>query len=231
MVATLTLHSEDPLQTEAFGAALGQLLLGGEVVALSGELGAGKTCFVRGIASGLGVDDTEISSPTFVICVIHHGSRLDLAHLDAWRLTSEEDLESIGFEELRSRDDLVCAVEWPERLGAALPTPAIRVTIHHGDTVRDDASVVERVSSAAEDDDERSSESASELRTIEVTADPAFIERFRRRTLADPCRTCGRETRIASRSAPFCSERCRLADLGAWFNESRRIAGGDEPSD
>lgn len=221
MVATLTLRSDDPVQTEALGAALGRLLLGGEVVALSGELGAGKTCFVRGLATGLGIDAGEISSPTFVICAMHRGTRLDLAHLDAWRLRSAEDLESIGFDELRSRTDLVCAVEWPERLGAALPASAIRVTIHHGDASEDGAP-------SARHDEALALEQATEVRTIEVAADDAFIERLRRRTLADPCRVCGRETRIASRWAPFCSERCRLADLGAWLKESHRIAGDDE---
>ncbi len=129
--ATHEFTSEGAAATEHAATALGRLLRGGEIIALRGELGAGKTCFVRGLAAGLGVDPEEIASPTFVIAVEHRGTRLGLSHLDAYRLSSAEDLESIGFEEMLRQPSRVMAVEWPERLGSAFPPPTVDVQLHH----------------------------------------------------------------------------------------------------
>ncbi|HMN95904.1 MAG TPA: tRNA (adenosine(37)-N6)-threonylcarbamoyltransferase complex ATPase subunit type 1 TsaE [Phycisphaerales bacterium] len=208
MFDRLEILSEDPTQTEAIAAVLGSFCLGGELLALRGGLGAGKTCFVRGLASGLGVEPTEIASPTFVLCAIHQGERLDLAHMDAWRIASPDELETIGFDELRARDDMVVAVEWPERLGAAIGTPTVLVELSQGAPV--------------------SGGSASSLRHIALSARAEFIAALRQRLARDPCRTCGRPTLVGAPTAPFCSGRCRLADLGAWFEGRHRILGGDD---
>lgn len=187
------LRSDSELQTEAIGAVVGRMLLGGETVALHGDLGAGKTRFVRGLAEGLGIDPQEISSPTFVICQEHRGRRLDLAHLDAYRLSGAAELETIGFDELRQRSDLVLAIEWPERIASALPASRIDVHLSHA---------------------------GPEAREIEIRADARTIALLRNRLVAERCRTCGRALEFGQPTAPFCSERCRLADLGAWMSEA-----------
>jgi tRNA threonylcarbamoyladenosine biosynthesis protein TsaE len=186
------MRSHDEAQTEAFGVALGRFLVGGELVALRGELGAGKTSLVRGLATGLGIDAAAISSPSFIICRQHHGRRLDLAHIDAWRLAGVEELEGIGWEELRQRSDLVTAVEWPERIESALPDDRLEVAIQH-------LSPMER--------------------HIELRGPVALIEAWRRHRGAERCRACGAAVATGAATAPFCSRRCQLLDLAGWFAE------------
>lgn len=104
----------------------------GDVLLLYGELGAGKTCFVRGLARGLGIDPANVSSPTFVLVQEYGpaGGRPPLLHIDAYRLTSPEDLASAGVEDLLASDAIV-AVEWPQRLGEDLPEPRLVVRFDH----------------------------------------------------------------------------------------------------
>jgi len=120
-------------------AALARRLEPGDVLALGGPLGAGKTCFVRGLAGGLGVDPREVSSPTFVLCHEYGGvggasesATIVLIHLDGYRLSSPEELEGIGWEEMLRAGEGVIAVEWPERFGDALPRRRIDVELAHG---------------------------------------------------------------------------------------------------
>ena len=115
-------------ETIALGAELGRALTGGELIALEGPLGAGKTRFVQGLALGLGLDPAEVSSPTFVLCR-HHGGRL--VHVDAFRLEGPCDLASIGWDEWIEDPALVVAVEWSSRIAAALPAERIEVTLEH----------------------------------------------------------------------------------------------------
>jgi tRNA threonylcarbamoyladenosine biosynthesis protein TsaE len=109
--------SED--ETMALARDLAATLQAGDVVLLSGTLGAGKTAFVRGLAAGLGVDPAEVSSPTFTIVHEYRGGRLVLYHADLYRLerTATED---IGLEEMGVKDG-VLAIEWPDRLTHDLP--------------------------------------------------------------------------------------------------------------
>jgi len=108
---------------------------GGEVVLLTGELGAGKTAFVRGLARGLGADPDEVASPTFVLLTAYPG-RLTLHHADLYRLRGDGDERELGLEELPGPGG-VLAVEWAERL-RDLPWPgAVRVSLSHaGDDER-----------------------------------------------------------------------------------------------
>ena len=110
---------------EAMGAAFS----GGEVVLLSGELGAGKTAFVRGLARGLGAEPEEVASPSFVLLTRYRG-RLVLHHADLYRLRGDGDEREIGIEELPGPGG-VLAVEWAERLREAHWPAPVRVRLEH----------------------------------------------------------------------------------------------------
>jgi len=131
--------------TEAFGSALATRLEPGDLVLLEGELAAGKTTFVRGLAAGLGGDPNEVSSPTFVLIKSYSfsgGPVRRLHHVDLYRLeNSARVLGELGLEEMLSEPDAVTAVEWPkERVAAWLPEAArmwrVRLEVLEGDTRR-----------------------------------------------------------------------------------------------
>lgn len=128
----MTVHlSTSEAETERLAESLAATLAAGDAVMLSGGLGAGKTAFVRGLARGLGVDPTEVSSPTFTLVHEYSGGRLALYHADLYRL-GQAAVEDLGLEEMGARDG-VLAVEWPERLAHQMPG-AVRV---HLDVVDD----------------------------------------------------------------------------------------------
>lgn len=126
----LTIETSSPEETETVGEIMGRRLRGGEVIALEGSLGAGKTALIRGLARGLGIKGHEISSPTFVFLHEHHG-RLPLAHLDLFRIGSPSDLPDLGIQDYLE-SPWVAAVEWAER--AALFLPEDRLTIRMSET-------------------------------------------------------------------------------------------------
>jgi tRNA threonylcarbamoyladenosine biosynthesis protein TsaE len=117
-------------ETEDLAARLGGGFHGGEVVLLSGELGAGKTAFVRGLARGLGCDAEEVASPTFVLLTSYPG-RLRLHHADLYRLAGDGDDRELGLDELPGPRG-VLAVEWAERLSFVPWSHAWRVGLAHG---------------------------------------------------------------------------------------------------
>ncbi|HIY21365.1 MAG TPA: tRNA (adenosine(37)-N6)-threonylcarbamoyltransferase complex ATPase subunit type 1 TsaE [Candidatus Flavonifractor merdigallinarum] len=123
-------RSNSEAETEALGAALAERLNAGDVVAFSGDLGAGKTAFTRGLARGLGVTE-RVTSPTFTIVNEYEGGRLPLFHFDLYRLGSAEELFDIGWEDYLLRGG-VCAVEWSEN-GADMLEHPIRVDIRRGE--------------------------------------------------------------------------------------------------
>lgn len=118
-------------ETEALGAALAARLRPGDVVAYTGDLGAGKTAFTRGIARGLGIPEW-VTSPTFTIVNEYEGGRLPLFHFDMYRLGDPEELFDIGWEDYLARGG-VCAVEWSENVADALEDEPIRVDIRRGE--------------------------------------------------------------------------------------------------
>ena len=128
VVRTTTCEAE----TIELAARLARGLAGGEVICLEGPLGSGKTCFVRGLATGLGLDPSEVCSPTYVIWRRYedHAS-LALVHVDAFRLSGPQDLETVGWEELLESPGTVIAVEWPSRITEALPAQRIDVVMTH----------------------------------------------------------------------------------------------------
>ena len=117
-------HSED--ETATVARELAAIVQAGDVILLSGNLGAGKTAFVRGLAAGLGIDPEEVSSPTFTLVHEYRGGRLTLYHADLYRLDRVA-TEDLGLEEMGVADG-VLAIEWPDRLSHALPG-AYRVEI------------------------------------------------------------------------------------------------------
>ena len=120
--------SECEADTVLEGEKLGRCLEPGSVVALYGDLGAGKTAFVRGLAAGLGIE-SAITSPTFTI-VNEHPGQIPLFHFDMYRISSESELFDIGWDEYLERGG-VCVVEWSERIPNAIPPDAIIVRIEN----------------------------------------------------------------------------------------------------
>ena len=110
-------HSEE--ETQELARRFAETLKPGDVVLLSGNLGAGKTAFARGLAAGLGIDPGEVSSPTFTIVHEYRGGRLTLYHVDLYRLDQAATTD-LGLEEMGIADG-VLAIEWPERLSHPLP--------------------------------------------------------------------------------------------------------------
>lgn len=119
--------TNSPSETKKIAQDLATTLQGGEVIAFYGDLGLGKTCFVTGLAEGLGFTG-EVSSPTFAIINEYLGGRLNLYHFDMYRIGGWDDLYTTGyFEYLESGG--ILAVEWSENIEAALPENVIKVTI------------------------------------------------------------------------------------------------------
>ncbi len=174
-------ETTSPQETAALAAEVAASLPSGACLALVGELGAGKTCFVRGLVTALGGDVDDVSSPTFAIVHEHAiGDGRRLAHVDAYRLGGVDELTEVGWDELLACPETIVAVEWADRIPAAIPGDAICVHLAHlGD----------------------------ELRLITITQPQG----------GGVCRTCGED--LDGKDDLFCGERCRLADLGRWFDE------------
>ena len=117
-------------ETEALGVRLAGQLEAGAVIAFTGDLGAGKTAFTRGLARGLGIPG-RVASPTFTIVNEYEGGRLPLFHFDMYRLNSSDELFEIGWEDYLARGG-VCAVEWSENVAGALEEDSIFVDIRRG---------------------------------------------------------------------------------------------------
>lgn len=127
--------SHSSLHTERIGERLAKLARPGDVLALWGELGAGKTVLAKGVAAGLGLDAGDVTSPTFIIEHEHWGGRIPLFHLDLYRLEGA-DLGTTGWEEALDSGGLT-VIEWPDRLGDAVPPDRLDVRIEHiADTKR-----------------------------------------------------------------------------------------------
>lgn len=236
--------SQTPDDTDALGRALGTLLRVGDIVAIEGELGAGKTQLVRAIAAGLGLDPAQVSSPTFVIVTEyarpaspHTPARCPLVHADAYRLggpapaagapgaegSSLDQLDALGF------DDLIlgaaAAVEWASRVGPELARRAggadqlARVTLEHAGPER------RRVELALP----RSYRDRDEWAALTGLISDLNVAAGERE--ATTCRITGRPVAADSPTWPFFDERARLADLDRWFTGSYRVSRPVGPSD
>lgn len=129
MTGVCSFETWSPEQTEAVGYLVAEILPAGTLVALHGELAAGKTCLVRGMARRAG-GGTPVHSPTFTL-VNQYGDESPLYHLDLYRLGGPEELADLGYEEIFD-SGAVCVVEWPERAGGLLPESRVDIYITHG---------------------------------------------------------------------------------------------------
>ncbi len=125
-----TVITNSATETIAWAKNFSQVLKPGDVICLHGDLGAGKTTFVKGLAEGLGlVKEEHVTSPTFVI-MHRYTCRMPLYHFDCYRMQSPEDLLAIGFEDFLHSGGVAC-VEWPEKAGTLIPSPCIHITLSH----------------------------------------------------------------------------------------------------
>ena len=122
------MHLVDEAATEAAGAALASVMKAGDVIALSGPLGAGKTCFTRGLIGALGFSG-DVPSPTFGIVIPYAvpDVRLPLWHVDLYRIDDPDDVAELGLDD--ARHDAALVVEWPEKMGDALWPDALRLAL------------------------------------------------------------------------------------------------------
>ena len=200
--------------TDSLGAAVAPLLEAGDVLALEGELGSGKTALVRAIAVARGVDPALISSPTFVIVNEYPvAGGTPLAHVDAYRLSSRDDLDPLGWDRLGD-GSCVLLVEWAGRIADALPPER---------TARLALRATGEASRHATLDVPESWARRPVLDALRVLAIPARAP--------TTCPVTGKPVPSDSLTWPFADERARMADLYRWFsgsyNLSRPIEGRD----
>lgn len=129
-MARVDLVSDSLQETQEFGASLGQLLRGGELICLEGELGSGKTTFIQGIGRGLGVDG-PITSPTFTLVNEYRGENLTFYHVDLYRVESLREIIASGLDGLFFGDG-VCAIEWAKKAREIVPLERLWITLRHG---------------------------------------------------------------------------------------------------
>ncbi len=124
----LSIRTENENETLALGRRLGELCESGDLFLLSGELGTGKTCLIRGIAHGLGVNEAPFS-PSFVL-VREYMGRLNLYHMDFYRMEQPEEILDLGVEDYLNSDG-VCAIEWAEKAPGLMPEECLRITLSY----------------------------------------------------------------------------------------------------
>ena len=160
MERPLSVVSRSPEETRILGAALAPVLLPGDVLSLTGDLGAGKTTFVQGMASALGVTE-RVTSPTFTILHEYHG-RFPVSHLDVYRLDSYQEVIDLGFEELLDPSSIL-VIEWGEAVGPLLPRRFLEVELKSGSVEEPNERIVRFRP--------RGPEWAHKLQTMRATAD------------------------------------------------------------
>jgi tRNA threonylcarbamoyl adenosine modification protein YjeE len=219
-VPGITRTSTSQEYTAAMARGLAALLRPGDVIALSGELGAGKTTFVRALAGALGIDQAMVSSPTFVMVneyPIPPGtsplSRGELIHIDAYRLSGTNDLEPLGWDRLfdaqgRAAGTSAAVIEWPENIAQALPQARAEV---------------------------RLTATGEQTRELALTIPESWSGRTGSDWLIDReprvCPVTGRWVPPTAATYPFADARARDADMYRWFTggyKSSRAAGGGE---
>ena len=126
----MELYLEDSQATERLGRIIGSKVTEGDVICLTGDLGAGKTLLSQGVAAALGVAPEDVTSPTFTIMNIYEGRALKIHHFDLYRLNRPEELEDIGFDEYCGGEG-VTLIEWAELFPEQLPEEYLQITLLH----------------------------------------------------------------------------------------------------
>ena len=129
-------YTHSPEETVSLGRRLGEKLKSGSVVAYFGPMGMGKTAFTHGLAQGLGIDDSLVSSPTFALVHEYRGNGNTLYHFDMYRISTWDDLYSTGFFDYLDMNGIL-AVEWSENIENALPDECIRIIFSQGENEND----------------------------------------------------------------------------------------------
>ncbi|MFA5866324.1 MAG: tRNA (adenosine(37)-N6)-threonylcarbamoyltransferase complex ATPase subunit type 1 TsaE [Phycisphaerae bacterium] len=127
-MTTFIRQTDSVAQTQQLASSLAKHLTLPAVLAISGQLGAGKTHFIKGLGQGLGIDPQKICSATFVI-IAEYGQEKRLIHIDAYRLSNPNELESIGWYELLDQPNTLLAVEWAEKITPLLPSQRLDIQI------------------------------------------------------------------------------------------------------
>jgi len=126
---TWVTHLRSPKATEALGQAIGHQLRGGEIIALTGELGAGKTILAKGIASGAGISPDHVTSPTFTF-IHEYSGQLRLIHADLYRINTLDELRTLGLEDYYDPSTAV-VIEWADRMGPDISQDYLRIHLAH----------------------------------------------------------------------------------------------------
>lgn len=127
---TLPQETHSPEATQAFGHALAAHVQPGDVIALYGNLGAGKTHLTKGLCSALGIPEANVNSPTFTLVNEYSGAPFPVYHFDAYRIKHADEFFEMGYEEYFYGDGL-CLIEWPSRIEALLPEETLLLRIEH----------------------------------------------------------------------------------------------------
>ncbi len=206
----VTRQSPSLQHTQVIADDLSAVLRGGDIVRLVGEMGAGKTTFVRMLARSFGIAPGAVSSPTFVIMNIYDaddGRHPAIAHLDCYRLGDESELDALGWDQIIGSGAIVL-IEWPERIDAAIPKDAATIRIDHLDETG---------------------------RRFRFELPDAWRQRAGFDAIlprpATICPVTGEHVSGDSPTWPFASERARLADLHGWFSEKHVISRPIEQAD
>jgi tRNA threonylcarbamoyladenosine biosynthesis protein TsaE len=124
----LLVTTSNPSETHKFGLSLAAHAEPGDIICLHGELGAGKTAFVKGFAEGMGVNPNKVNSPTFTLIHEYRDGKLPLFHFDAYRIKNTQEALEIGTEDYLY-DVGICLIEWPEKIASLIPHEAIHIII------------------------------------------------------------------------------------------------------
>ncbi len=129
MTNKFTLISRNESETDSFGLSFAECIDAGVVIALNGELGSGKTRFVRSLCAGLGIDTLQVTSPTFVILQLYTDGRVPVAHFDTYRLADPDEFLAIGADEYVDSPDWLCLIEWADRVIDVLPADRLEINL------------------------------------------------------------------------------------------------------
>ena len=147
-----TFKTENPAETQTLGEKLGKTLKRGDVIALVGDLGTGKTCLTQGIARGVGIaPDEVVNSPSYIL-INEYNAEIPIYHIDLYRLENSEEIAELGLSEYIEGDG-ICIIEWAERMSDLLPDTCIKIHITLADTNTSHSSEVRELTSQSPEDE------------------------------------------------------------------------------